>query len=70
MDFWDTAYGLKIAELLEDYLIKKNNSSQYTVVSEDKKNLDKILNEEFKKGSRYIDSIEISESKTILIFEK
>ena len=69
MNFWDTVLGLRIAEMLEEFLSKKNNSVQYTLTV-DKDNVEKALKEELKKGSKYVNLVEAYPNRIILIFEK
>lgn len=74
MNFLESKFCLDIAELIEEFFKKKNNSIQYSVVvngvSNDRELIEEALEKELKNGSKYVNIIDVSSDKKILIFEK
>ena len=74
MNFFESKFWLDIAELIEEFFKKKNNSIQYSVVvngvSNNKELVEEALEKELKNGSKYVNIIDVSLDKKILIFEK
>lgn len=71
MSIWESAAGTNLFYMLSAFLEEKTESKQYKVVSWNSElAITEVLEDEWKKGGKFVNSIPVSGDKIILIFKK
>ena len=73
LEFWNTVRGARLADTLINALPKlAKEKEQYTIMDDTKDSchIQRIINSEIEKGSKFVNSVYVGSSSIILIFEK